>query len=402
MKNNGKFRLALRFQHYHSKTAKSLLSLITSSFIFSQNRACSSIPVPNAKNSVLVDYLTGSLQFSQARALAISTRFIRTKSLERPEKVVIFFKALGLSDTQIQSVAHTVPNILFANAERTLKPKVGFLQELGLSGPCLVSFISRNPHALNFSLDRSLRPSILLIKKVLENDGRNKSDEKIASDLFRVLMRGSWIIGIHMKSRVEANIRFLESCGIVGSQLSALLLRRTGIFSMSEEKVEQVVSRALDMGFTLGSKMLVHAVCSLSSLNIKTLNGKFEAVRVFGFSDDELLSMFRQSPCAFNPSEAKLRWKYEFFLNNLKIDKLVLVKYPVLMTFSVEKRVIPRFKVLAILKSRKLCRKDLSFYYVMCMSNSRFLQDCILRFKDDAGELLSAYNDHQPPGNPES
>ncbi|KAI3451097.1 hypothetical protein Pfo_007762 [Paulownia fortunei] len=372
-------------QNCHSNPSKSILSLITS-FTFSQDRACSSTSDLNAKISVLSDYLIGSLKFSKARALVVSRHFAHIKYLEKPEEVVLFFKAIGLYDAQIQSLAHVLPRVLFANVEKTLKPKVIFFQELGLSGPRLGAFISKNPNMLKCSVDRSLKPCICLIEKVLKNDGRNRSNEKVNDDLFRTLTRCNRIV--HLKSRLEANIQYLESCGVVGSQLSALLLRQPRIFAMNKEKLAELVSRALDMDFAVGSRMLVHAIHSLSCLSIKTLHGRFEVYRMFGISKDEVALMFRKSPYVFQLSEAKLRWKLEFFLNNLKINKLVLVHHPVLLSYSIEERVIPRYKVLEILKSRRLLRKDSSLNSVMCISNRKFLEKYILRFKNDAEELL--------------
>ncbi|KAI3451095.1 hypothetical protein Pfo_007760 [Paulownia fortunei] len=243
-------------------------------------------------------------------------------------------------------------------------------------------------------VDRSLKPCIGLIKKVIKNDGRTRSNEKVNDDLFRTLTRCSRIV--HVKSRLEANIQYLEICGVVGSQLSALLLKQPRIFSLGKEKLAELVSRALDMDFTMGSRMLAYAIHSLSCMSINTLNGKYEVFRMFVFSMDELALMFRKSPHAFGLSEAKLRWKIEFFLNNLKINKLVLVPHPTLLTCSIEDRVIPRYTVLEMLKSRRLFGKDLNLYSAMCISNRKFLEKYILRFKNDAEDLLLAYNAQLP------
>ncbi|KAK6150469.1 hypothetical protein DH2020_015401 [Rehmannia glutinosa] len=369
-------------QNFCSKPSKSLLSSITSSFRFSQNRACSSTPEPIAKSSVLVDYFIGSLKFSKARAIAVSSNFAHIKSLEKPEEVVLFFKALGFSDAHIQSLAHTLPRILFAKVEKTLKPKVAFFQELGLSGPRLGTFVSKNPGVLQCSLDKTLRPCIHLIEKVLRNDGRNRSDEKVTDDLFLILTRANRIV--HMKLRLEANIQYLESCGIVGSQLSTLLLRQPRIFIVRKEKLRELVSRAVNMDFTIGSRMLVHAIHCFSCMNIKTLDGRFEVLRMFGFSKDEVALMFRKSPFVFEFSEAKLRWKLEFFLNNLKIDKLVLVQQPGFLTYSIEERVVPRYKVLEILKSKGLLRTRSTIGSAMHVSNRKFLEK---RCESGSGEL---------------
>ncbi|KAL1569590.1 hypothetical protein AAHA92_01053 [Salvia divinorum] len=373
------------FQNHGVSFCKLLVRYIASSSRYSHNRSCSSAPDLNAKNSVLLDYLVGSLKFSMNKALSVSSSYSRTKSLEKPQEVVCFFKGLGLSDAHVQSIARTVPSILFADVEKTLKPKVTLFQELGLS-----TLISRNPFALTFSLERTLRPSISLIKKMLVSDVRYRSKEQVNGDLLRVLTRCSTIF--YMTRRLEANIIYLESCGIVGSQLSSLLLSRTRLFTMPVEKLEELVSRAVEMNLDTGSRMLAHAIGVLGCSSMKTLNGKYEVLRLFEFSKDEIESMFVKWPYMFGLSEANLRCKIEFFLNDIKIEKALLVQQPNLLSFSIKERVIPRYQVLEILKSRRLVSKDLRLITPMSPSNRKFYDRYIMPFTNDAEDLLLAYN----------
>lgn len=372
---------SLHLQKYDFTFSKPLLSLMASS----HNRPYSSTPEQlNEKNSVLAEYLITSLNFSKDKALSVCSSYSRTKSLEKPQEVVRFFKGLGFSDAHVHTIARVVPCVLFADVEKTLKPKVKLLQELGLC-----TLIPRNPSVLTFSLERTLRPSISLIKKVLQTDGRCRSKEQVDGDLLRVLTRCSTIC--YMTSRLESNIVYLESCGIVGSQLSSLLLSRTRLFTMPTEKVEELVSRVADMNFDMGSRMLAHAVAVLSCASLKTLSGRHEVLRVFDFSEGEIDSMFVKWPYIFGLSEANLRCKIEFFLNNIKISKSMLVQQPILLSFSIKERVIPRYKVVEILKSRRLVSKDLSLITALSLPNRKFYERYVLQFRNDAEELLLAY-----------
>lgn len=375
-------------QNYHSIPSKSLISWITSYSTFSQNGAFST--EPNVTNSVLADYLVGSLNFSKDKALSVSSKFSHYKTLEKPEQVVHFFRGLGFSDTHIRSITNSVPRILFADIEKTLKPKVIFFQELGLSGPDLGSFLSKSPYILNCSLNGSLKPTIHVIRNVFASDGRKRSIEMVNDDLFRTITRCYRIVPA--KQSLEANILYLKSCGVVGSQLSSLLCRLPRIFTMQQDKLAEIVSRALGMNFIMGSRMLVHAIHSLSCMSIETLNGKFEVLREFGFSEEEIVSMFRKSPYVFGLSAVKLRSKLELLLNNLKINISEVVQTPAILTLNIEERVIPRYRVLETLKSRGLLRKDPSLSRAMILSESRFLQSYVEPFKTDAKELWLAYN----------
>lgn len=94
---------------------KPLVSLIVSS----HDRPFSSTP----NNSVLADYLLASLKFSKDKALSFSSRYSRTKSLENPQQVVRFFRALGFSDARIHSIAALCPAFFLLMLPRLSNPK---------------------------------------------------------------------------------------------------------------------------------------------------------------------------------------------------------------------------------------------------------------------------------------
>ncbi|KAI3462022.1 hypothetical protein Pfo_018685 [Paulownia fortunei] len=396
-----KFKLALQFHSllvpYASHNCgwdpcKPLLFFVNSLFTASQNRAYTSTPHLNSKNFLLVDYLTDSLKFPKSKAIAVSSRFPSISSFEKPEAVVRFFKALGFSDTQVQSSVKRQPTILFADVEKTLKPKVAFYQELGLCGPRLGMVLSRNPTLLTSSLDKKLKPSIVVIKKVLELDGSENRNDNINDLLFRILLRNIWRIG--KDSRLSSNITYLRSCGVVGSQLIMLLKSELRLFSMREAELKNLVSRATEMGFVMGSRMLVYGILALYSNSAETINRKFELLQSFGFSRDEWDEMFVKSPSLLKTSEAKLRLGIEFFLHTLMLDKSVLVGSPVLLGFSVEKRIIPRYKIFEMIKSRNLFEKEPSFITVLLLPDKKFVDEYIWRFGDDAKELQVAYKNY--------
>ncbi|KAG5529345.1 hypothetical protein RHGRI_029901 [Rhododendron griersonianum] len=119
---------------------------------------------------------------------------------------------------------------------------------------------------------------------------------------------------------MKRSIAFLESCGIVGSQLLMLLRSKPALFFQQEQALRDLISRVLDMGFSVDSRMLVHAVHAVSGLSGETFSRKFEVFRSFGFSMDECMDMFRRAPGILRISEDKLKLKIDFFLNDAKLD----------------------------------------------------------------------------------
>ncbi|KAL6502620.1 hypothetical protein OROHE_024273 [Orobanche hederae] len=317
-----------------------LLSINFNSFsTASQKGSHTSTPNLNFKNPLLSDYLTNSIKFPKNEAIAVSNRVPSIDSIEKPEAVVQYLKSLGLSVTQLQSLIKHRAHILFADVEKTLKPKVTFYQELGVDGARLRNLISKNSAFLASSLEKRLKPSIGVIKKVLELHGSKKDNDDTNDLMFRILLSCVWDIA--NDSRLQSNIIYLQSCGIVGSQLIMILKTQLRLFSLCETELKHLVTRATEMGFVMGSRMLVYGIVALNSNSIETFNRKFNLLQGFGFTTDECRKMFVKAPFLFKKSEANLRGGIEFLIDTLMLDKLVLVGTPSLLLLSMEKRLVP-------------------------------------------------------------
>ncbi|XVF61731.1 hypothetical protein PTKIN_Ptkin08bG0154000 [Pterospermum kingtungense] len=203
------------------------------------------------------------------------------------------------------------PRILVADVEKKLKPKIKFFQDLGLVEPHLGKFFSRNSALLTCSL-RKLGPSIQFVKEVLGYNNQH---------LFKVFNRCNGFIATDGLLKLSRNIEYLQSCGIVGSQLS------------------------------------------------------------------------RKIPSVFRVSGEKLKLGIEFYINVAKVDKNVLVSRLLLLMSSLEDLVIPRYRVLQVIKSKKLLKTDPSFLYVLNFTENEFLK-FMSRFPDDLEELLIAFKAH--------
>ncbi|XP_022774093.1 uncharacterized protein LOC111316395 [Durio zibethinus] len=314
----------------------------------------------------------------------LATDLDMAEDLGLAQSVANFFRSLGFSNAQIASAVRVTPQILFADVEMKLRPKIKLFQDLGLVETHLGKFFSRNSTLLTCSLDKKLIPSIRFFKKILGNSNE---------DLFKVFNRCNGFIARDDILKLSTNIEYLESCGIVGSQLSKLLTRQPRIFRMRESALRDLVARVVDMGFSTDSRMLVHAIHTLSCLSEQTFKKKCELLKTFGFSDNDCLVMFRRTPGVFRVSEEKMKLGIEFFLNVAKFDKNVLVSRPIFLMSSLEDRVIPRYQVLQIIKSKKLLKTDRSFLYILEYTENKFLE-FISRFPDDVEELLMAYKAH--------
>ncbi|KDO59981.1 hypothetical protein CISIN_1g042027mg [Citrus sinensis] len=294
--------------------------------------------------------------------------------MSNQQNVRQFLHSVGFSDTHIQLAVYRKPTILFADVNKTLKPKIGYFQQLGLVGS---------------DLERKLIPCVEILKKILAEDYNNE-------DLIRVIRRMSWNLVMDTeKSGLLRNIEYVKSCGIVGSQLSRLLVRQTRLFCFKEPKLRHLVSRLLEMGFSTNSRMFVYGLHALSCLSEETFDRKLELFRSYGFSKEEFMEMFRRAPGILKSSEERLKSGLEFFLKEIEFEKAVLVHILVCLTLSIENRVIPRYRVFQIVTSRGMLKKGWSFPSFLISSEENFLKKFVLSFGDDAEELLRAYKGHK-------
>ncbi|KAK1551640.1 hypothetical protein Q3G72_001803 [Acer saccharum] len=340
-------------------------------------------------NTSLFNYLIETLNFSitEAQSISNSTRFSNVKSLEKPHSVIHYFRSIGFSETDIRSSVRSKPRILLCNVDNILKPKMEFFQEMGLVGSDLGKFISKSSSVLTSNLEKTLIPSTQILRKILVNDKNNQ-------DLIRLISRCSWLIASHPERILLINIAVLESCGIVGSQLSMLLKIRPRLFLQNESKLRELVSRVSDLGFSVNSRMFVHALSTVCGLSEETFERKLELFTGFGFTKHQIMEMFHKHPSMFRRSEEQLKLGIDFFLNKPELKKEALIRRPCCLNFSPANRLIPRYKVMQILKSKRLLKKEPSFVSVVTLSEEKFLEKYVAKFREDAEDLLAVYKGH--------
>ncbi|KAJ0775563.1 putative transcription regulator mTERF family [Helianthus annuus] len=336
---------------------------------------------PPSKSSIIT-YLTQTLDFPKPRAVFFVNRFSSTQT--NPQSVILFLKSHGFNLTDIHKWVTQSPQILFSDVDKTLKSRIQFFQDLGLTGSDLGKFISKNPVYLSNRFEERLKPCVDIVKRLMLDDHNNEN-------LIRTLRRCNWVDIKQPVVRVSANVKYLEQCGIVGAQLATVITRQPRLLIMSESDLKELVSKVLDMGFSIDNRMLVHAIYTVSCLSDKTFERKLDLFRSYGFTKDEFLSMFKKAPGLLRVSEAKLKTGIGFFVNTVKFDREVLVRRPSCLMLSLEERVIPRFKILDIMMSKRILKKMPKFLNVMWLPEDEFLEKFISKDRNHAEELLLAY-----------
>lgn len=333
---------------------------------------------PISEPHFMVDYLVNSLGFSTDQAVSASTKVSHLKSTQNPESVIDFFKQCGLDKTQIKNIVCFTPKILTTSVDKILQPKFRVFQELGLSGSVLEKLVKQSP---TYSSNR-LGSNVDYLKKLLN------SDEKVS----KVIYRSWWMLSTNFAQKLSANMLVLEKYGLPNDKIETILLRNPGCLLQSPEWLESTIKRVEPvLGIPRNSPRFVDGIEIIISLSKLTLETKFGVFRSFGWTDSEIFTMVKALPFCVRRSEAKIQVSLNFFMNELGYTAQYLATHPKLLVYSLEKRVMPRNKVLEILKEKKLLKNNFSLCSVVAFSEVNFVKDFVAPYHEFVPHLLEAY-----------
>ncbi|XP_059631417.1 transcription termination factor MTERF2, chloroplastic-like [Cornus florida] len=360
--------LSLKNSSHLNKTPISIFSLL----FFSSS--------PKSPNPV-ADYLIERHKFSPETASKVSSS-PRSPNLKRPEKIdsiLSFLQESGFSDTNLERVIKHAPQLLSANLELSIKPKFKFFQDLGIYSSDIVQIVSSDPLILTRSVDNQLGPLILTLKSLL---GSNMDD------VSRVLKKSGRFLRCDLAKTMIPNIEFLKSCGISSSQITQCVYNTPTFFTNRPTRVRELVRRVDELGFDRNSKMFLPAIRAISSMTIENWELKLEVFKSLGFSEDDILSIFRRQPQLFSLSVRKIKATTQLLLSSGKCDISYVVKNPDLLGRSIENRLKPRLRVLEVLESRNLLLKKPSLGHVCKITDKKFFEKYVLPYSDEVGELF--------------
>ncbi|KAE8691591.1 hypothetical protein F3Y22_tig00110889pilonHSYRG00162 [Hibiscus syriacus] len=354
---------------------------------FIQNCAVSSLSVrfiskiPSNERPFTVSYLINSCGFSPESALSVSKR-IHFESSERPDSVICFFKNHGFSQSQIRNLIRRRPRLLLANPDKTFVPKFQFFRSKTISSSELNMILSSNPHALECDLDNRIVPGFNFFKDLTQC-----SDYKVFlayKNCSSILTRNLFIMA--------RNISFLREKGVPESMLVNKLIVHPRIFAVNPEKFRTTAEGVEKLGFDPLKQYFLIALQALIQISKSTWERKFNVFKQWGWSDEDVISAFEKYPRCMIFSEHKITANMDFFVNTMGWKSSRIADHPVVLSYSLEKRIIPRCLVLKALLSRGLI-EEYSFCTLLVNTEKQFLRRFVTPFQDPF--LLKLYVEKQ-------
>ncbi|XP_031248053.1 transcription termination factor MTERF6, chloroplastic/mitochondrial-like [Pistacia vera] len=332
------------------------------------------------KESLTVSYLTNSCGLSLKSAVSAS-KFIQLKNTERADSVLRFLSDHGFTKTQISKVVRGFPLVISIDPAKTLSPKIEFFRSIGLSRNELADVIARSPKLLSSSLKNHLIPNYNFLKNVVIHD------EKIV----KVLKRMLWLFSLDLRGKnFGPNIALLKDIGVPQSRISFLVTHIPGAACSKHSKFCKVVNKVKEMGFNPTQTVFVMAVGAINQLKESVWESKLEVYRRWGWSEDEILAAFRRHPHCMQLSEKKITRAMDLLVNKMGWLSRDISKMPIILNYSLEKRIAPRCLVIQVLLSKGLIKENICPSTYLCLVQSKFIKRYVIKFQE-VPELLDVY-----------
>jgi mTERF domain-containing protein len=292
---------------------------------------CTQIVSPSATphRGVVTEFLVNKCGLAQeeiAKAFRHSNRFLSAKSTQNLEEVLELLKGCGLTTpAQFRRVVLCNPKFLFIRSEINLKSKFGFLR--------------------TFMEEEDISKLVITHARIFDSS----------------------------ENKLKSALSVLQRLGVEGRVLSELVGKQPRLLTTSEDKVMESFKQAEDLGFKLGSKMFAVALRSVFGIGKETLERRLQCLSSLGFSKQQISEMSNRHPTILGLSDENLKRHADFLVNSAGLTLADLVKYPRMFGFSLEKRVIPRYRVMEALKSMQMLKTKMHFRAIVCLTETRFL-----------------------------
>ncbi|KAG5562901.1 hypothetical protein RHGRI_005590 [Rhododendron griersonianum] len=121
---------------------------------------------------------------------------------------------------------------------------------------------------------------------------------------------------------------------------------------------------------------------------------KVEVYRKWGLTEDEIFATFKRQPWFMTKSEDKINGVMDFLVNKMGWESSLVARIPIIISLSLEKRIVPRCAVYQALLLKGLIKTNkISLATFLNMSETKLVKKILSYDKEEGPELLSLYKE---------
>jgi mTERF domain-containing protein len=138
------------------------------------------------------------------------------------------------------------------------------------------------------------------------------------------------------------------------------------VLTFNPKRVKEFLLRAEQLGVPAASPLFRQAVAIVASFSSEKVAAKLEFFkRTLGCSESEVSIAVSKMPQILGLSDATLLRKIEFLINEAAMEPQYIVQRPILLAFSLEKRLVPRHHVMKLLQEKGLLNSNMNLFQLV-------------------------------------
>ncbi|KAG6514643.1 hypothetical protein ZIOFF_025012 [Zingiber officinale] len=243
---------------------------------------------------------------------------------------------LGNRDASFCYLIESFPKLLVFSVDNHFKPLVSFLELVGVPKEGISTILLTFPPILFYDIEKDLKPKLHGLAKA-------GAEEK---DIAKMILKYPWLLSNSIQKNYNRLLAYFNVKKIPKASFDIAIKSWPHVLGCSTSKMKSMVEQFAELG--VSRTMMVPVITSSPQLLLMKPTEFLEV----GLSKKEVCSMIcRFSPILGYSIEVVLEPKLEFLLSTMKKPLKEIVEYPRYFSYSLHKKIRPRFSVL---KSRNL------------------------------------------------
>ncbi|KAJ7250542.1 hypothetical protein O6H91_Y422500 [Diphasiastrum complanatum] len=301
---------------------------------------------------------------SIARFILRHAKLMSEKIEDSLEPKIQFFNGLGLERKHFKNFVSSYFTLTKCSLENNLIPKLMFLEELGMDKSSVAELVIKFPSFLGYSLEQTWKQKI----QFLEDLGVSR--DKIG----RVFIKYPAIITCSIEHNLKPKVKFLKSVGFNAEDITKLVILRPSFLGSSTKSLTDKIDFLRKLGFIVGTYQLARGLGCLFAMRCDLLDSRIDQLVSLGLSHDDVCAMVRMLPTLLQLRHEHLREKVDYLISTMQYSVETLSKFPQFLTYSLEQRIKPRYRLLAWLQANGLLKQDYNIMHGYLHTEAAFMR----------------------------
>ncbi|KAL6644301.1 hypothetical protein ACP70R_015909 [Stipagrostis hirtigluma subsp. patula] len=330
--------------------------------------------------SLTVHFLRHSCGLTEAEAAKAAAR-VRLRSTKNAHAILALLRGLGLPPASVARLVAAYPGILSSS---TIAAKFDFYRrELGLSDAEIRRFLLASPNrTITAGLEGRLRPNHRLLKELLGTD----------NNVLAAVKQSMELIYDKLEVVLVPKLKALRDHGVTEDVLIKLLTTHPKALVHRSSRFDEGLTAMKDLGISPSSGTFPYAFGVFAKMYQSKWQRRLDNYLSLGWTQEQVRDAFIRHPYCMSVSDEKVRQLMRFFSEKLGWSPEYVSSSPTVLSFSYEKRILPRCVVVDILVSRGVIKKGIKLSH-LTMPETKFMDLYVTRYKDKFPEVLEAYGD---------